>query len=141
MSARKCGVHDMSAIQLATGEQVERSGEHADPSGEGDGVEVYIRQWVGKSRRCVRQDCAAEFEDDGKSQWYVAGPSATPECETSRPISMAGTAKINPAIGPAMPISKSAERDGIYERMRMKAPSVPMRVGAGIKNGSVAETP
>jgi len=33
------------------------------------------------------------------------------------------------AIGPAMPMSKSAARDGIGPLMRMKAPSVPIQAG------------
>jgi len=46
-------------------------------------------------------------------------------------------AGMNPAIGPAMPMSKSAARDGIGPLMRMKAPSVPIRLGNGTKYGSV----
>ena len=51
------------------------------------------------------------------------------------------TATTNPAIGPAIPISKSAARERIGERMRMNAPSVPINVGAGMKKGNVAFTP
>ena len=47
---------------------------------------------------------------------------------------------MNPAIGPAIPMSKSAAREGIGLLMRMKAPSVPIRLGKGTKNGSVAYT-
>ena len=47
---------------------------------------------------------------------------------------------MNPAIGPAIPMSKSAAREGIGLLMRMKAPSVPIRLGNGTKNGGVAYT-
>ena len=50
-------------------------------------------------------------------------------------------ATTKPAIGPAIPMSKSAVRDRIGERMRMNAPMVPIRVGNGMKNGKVAFTP
>jgi hypothetical protein len=50
-------------------------------------------------------------------------------------------ARTNPAIGPAMPMSKSTARERKGDLMRMNAPNVPISVGKGIKNGSVAETP
>ena len=50
------------------------------------------------------------------------------------------TATTNPAIGPAMPMSNSAARERMGERMRMNAPNVPISVGAGMKKGSVAQT-
>src|SRR5687767_10282575 len=48
-----------------------------------------------------------------------------------------------PASGPATPMSKSARREGMGERILMKAPSVPARKGGGtgMKKGSVASTP
>ena len=49
-------------------------------------------------------------------------------------MNSAGTATTNPAIGPAMPMSNSATFDGMRERMRMNAPSVPVSgSGAGRK--------
>ena len=57
-------------------------------------------------------------------------------------MNSAGTATTNPAIGPAMPMSKSATFEGMRERMRMNAPSVPVSgSGAGRKYGRVASTP
>ena len=47
-------------------------------------------------------------------------------------------ATTNPAMGPAIPISNSAVRERILERITITAPMVPIRVGMGIKNGSVA---
>ena len=47
----------------------------------------------------------------------------------------------NPAIGPAIPISNNAARERIGALIRITAPSVPINVGAGMKNGSVARTP
>ena len=61
-------------------------------------------------------------------------------CESESPYSKAIHAGMNPAIGPAIPISKSAAREGIGLLMRMKAPSVPIRLGNGTKNGGVAYT-
>src|SRR5260221_12382250 len=61
-------------------------------------------------------------------------------CERDRPYNRAAQAGMNPAIGPAIPISKSAAREGIGLLMRMKAPSVPIRLGKGTKNGGVTCT-
>lgn len=57
------------------------------------------------------------------------------------PTASTGSATTNPASGPAMPMSNSARRVGIGERMRMTAPKVPMRGGPGRKWGQVAHTP
>jgi hypothetical protein len=48
-------------------------------------------------------------------------------------IIRAGMATINPASGPEIPISKSARRVVMGVLIRMKAPMVPIKVGAGIK--------
>jgi hypothetical protein len=48
------------------------------------------------------------------------------------------SATTNPAIGPAIPMSNKALRDRMGDRMRMTAPIVPIKVGIGMKNGSVA---
>src|ERR1044072_3768502 len=58
------------------------------------------------------------------------------------PITDSGNATTNPASGPANPISNSARRDGIGERILINAPNVPVKNngGAGMKNGSVALT-
>ena len=53
--------------------------------------------------------------------------------ESTRPPNSAGTATMKPAIGPAAPTSKSIALVGIRWRMRMKAPMVPARNGAGRK--------
>jgi hypothetical protein len=57
------------------------------------------------------------------------------------PASMAGTATTKPAIGPATPTSKRIGLVRMAPRMRMKAPSVPVKLlGKGRKNGSDAST-
>ena len=66
---------------------------------------------------------------DASASTIPAKPRALPRATT------------NPAIGPAIPISNNAVRERIGERIRMTAPMVPIRVGAGMKNGSVAYTP
>jgi hypothetical protein len=61
--------------------------------------------------------------------------------DIDKPITSAGTATTNPAIGPAMPMSNSMCLVGIASRIRMNAPSVPVSGrGAGRKNGSDAST-
>ena len=63
--------------------------------------------------------------------------------DSASPRNSSGTATTNPAIGPAMPISKSAILSGIRDLMRMNAPSVPVRNGmggTGMKYGRVAST-
>ncbi len=58
------------------------------------------------------------------------------------PRNSAGTAMTNPAIGPAMPMSNSADLLKIGWRIRITAPNVPVRMnGAGRKKGSVASMP
>ena len=57
-------------------------------------------------------------------------------------MNSAGTATTNPAIGPAMPMSKSATLVGMRDRIRMNAPSVPVNgSGAGRKYGGDTSTP
>ncbi len=60
--------------------------------------------------------------------------------DSETPTAIGQINKANPASGPAMPMSNRMRLDKIAERMRMKAPSVPISVGAGMKNGSVAST-
>ena len=61
--------------------------------------------------------------------------------ERLSPTNKAGVATTNPAIGPAIPMSKSMRFVGIFSRIRMNAPSVPVsRIGAGRKYGSDALT-
>jgi hypothetical protein len=51
---------------------------------------------------------------------------------------------MNPAIGPATPISNTAFRDGMGDMIRIKAPNVPAGPiigGVGMKYGRVASTP
>jgi hypothetical protein len=61
--------------------------------------------------------------------------------ESPSPKKKAGTRTRNPAIGPATPISKRAARLGNGSRMRISAPSVPVRmIGIGMKYGSDAST-
>ena len=50
---------------------------------------------------------------------------------------------MKPAIGPATPMSKTAFRDGIGDRIlmkRAKRPRGPIIGGVGMKNGRVAST-
>ncbi len=57
------------------------------------------------------------------------------------PIISTGIVTIIPAIGPLTPRSKRAFLSGIADFTLMTAPKVPIKVGAGIKYGSVAFTP
>jgi len=45
----------------------------------------------------------------------------------------AGMARTKPASGPEIPTSKSSRRLAMGDLMRIKAPSVPISVGAGMK--------
>jgi len=49
------------------------------------------------------------------------------------PMNSRGSATRNPATGPAAPMSSTAFRLGIFERMRMTAPRVPKPRGSGMK--------
>ena len=63
--------------------------------------------------------------------------------ECAYPHRSKGSATTNPAMGPATPMSSTARRDGMSERMRMTAPRVPTPMGNGkngMKKGSVAST-
>ena len=50
---------------------------------------------------------------------------------------------MNPANGPANPMSNKARREGMVDLILMKAPNVPgtSSGGCGMKKGSVASTP
>jgi hypothetical protein len=61
--------------------------------------------------------------------------------DRARPAINAGRARMNPVKGPATPISKSSFLRVMGDLIRIKAPRVPMRVGAGMKYGSVALIP
>ena len=52
--------------------------------------------------------------------------------ENAMPTASAGTRKTKPASGPAIPISKSARREKMGDRIRMNAPNVP-KTGDGRK--------
>ena len=56
----------------------------------------------------------------------VSGGGDTVSVERYMPRMSAGTSTTNPAMGPAMPTSKSTLREGNASRMRMTAPSVPI---------------
>jgi hypothetical protein len=57
------------------------------------------------------------------------------------PTTVVGSATRYPAIGPAMPTSINARREGMRERMRITAPAVPLSVGAGKTYGQEALMP
>ena len=61
-------------------------------------------------------------------------------CESRSPNHSTGTATTNPAMGPAMPMSNKQRLESTAERIRMKAPMVPIRVGAGMKYGRETST-
>ena len=61
--------------------------------------------------------------------------------EKITPMRVIGIASTTPASGPAAPISNKALRLGINGDMRIKAPIVPNKNGAGMKYGSEAGTP
>ena len=61
--------------------------------------------------------------------------------EYAMPMANAGMTNRKPASGPAIPTSNSCRFVGIADRMRMKAPKVPISVGAGRKYGRLASIP
>ena len=71
------------------------------------------------------------------SEWATSSGACF---DSINPTNIAGTAKTNPAIGPAIPMSNNACRERIGDLIRMNAPMVPISVGAGTKKGSVAYT-
>ena len=60
--------------------------------------------------------------------------------DIATPAAIGISSATNPASGPAIPMSNRIFFERIADRMRMNAPSVPISVGAGIKNGSVTST-
>ena len=127
---RRNGVQDMAAIQLSCGNQVER--------GDKSPTQLAIRIGWGSrlSMGGTRGTQAASSRSNGDRQWLVKlnqrRRRALPAGRESRmPTIVVGSATRYPAIGPAMPTSISARREGMRERMRITAPAVPLRVGAG----------
>ena len=66
MQAWRDGKHDVAAIELAAGQQVERGGEHSDPRGSGDRMERERGE-----RRADVQQAGREMESQRKSQLNV----------------------------------------------------------------------
>ena len=60
--------------------------------------------------------------------------------ESAIPAISGDTSATKPARGPAMPISNSTRLERIAERIRIKAPMVPIKLGNGMKNGRVTST-
>ena len=95
----------MAAIELSDGQQVHGGGEHSHPGGAGHGVQCRYRP----TARLERWRAAAATADRGTAR-CVAPACAMPgiTLEKARPMASAGSRKMKPASGPAMPISKSA---------------------------------
>ena len=68
--------------------------------------------------------------------WPIPGTTF----DSATPAISGDTSATKPASGPAMPISNNTRLDKIAERIRINAPRVPIKVGAGRKYGSEAST-
>ena len=78
---------------------------------------------------------AAPWNNSGSPR-VIKPPSSwgsSVSCESNRPRKRAGTEMMNPATGPAMPMSNNMGLVGIRCRIRITAPKVPVRKGAGRK--------
>jgi len=67
--------------------------------------------------------------------------SAGTTLDRDRPMNRAGRARMKPVSGPAAPMSNSCCFLVMGDLILMNAPNVPIRVGAGMKNGRVASIP
>src|SRR5215813_1956206 len=90
--------------------------------------------------RAANRYCARENTSGYPNSMPGGAAPAGATCDKPSEKSKTGNATANPAIGPAMPISKSTLREGSGERIRINAPMVPNKVGNGMKKGSVAAT-
>ena len=87
------------------------------------------------------QEAGCQLKSEGESRFIVEGSATEHErWDNDSPIRTAAHEGIKPAMGPAIPISSNAVRLGNGPLMRMEAPSVPIKLGKGIKNGGVAYT-
>ena len=129
------GAEDVTAVELAGGEEVERGGEESDPGGAADRVEKEeVRIDAGMKERVEEPEEKRNAEDDGVLVGIRVGDGRD-ETGVKDAVRRAGTAKTKPTNGPEAPTSKRARVVRIGERMRMKAPKVPMRDGKGMKKG------
>ena len=66
------GVEDMSSVELAAGDEVERGDEEAYPSGDQDGMaERFAERWSGGVEGC--EGCVDEFEGEGLTEFEKRG--------------------------------------------------------------------
>ena len=120
----------MAAVQLADGKEVEGGGEQAEPAGESHGVD----QQVAMSGQLAQQQPAEQLEDQRFAQSQPRGQRPLVHDPRARiPRAMTGRAARKPASGPASPTSKRDLLEENGERILMKAPNVPIKVGAGMK--------
>src|SRR5215472_15522722 len=143
MGTRINGKDDVAAIKLSTGNQIERRGKHSHPRSYRGGMQIEL---AGIHVRCrgLATECGknhlSQFENQGKPNNWALAVSPVSGLHKSKEKKSTGMATTNPAMGPAMPISNRSRRLRMGERMRMNAPRVPIKVGAGMKNGQVANT-
>ena len=66
------GVDDMAAIELTAGKQVQRSDHHADPGGEGYGMDIHTieRQQVYRSVRKSRKHVLHNPKNEGMAELW-----------------------------------------------------------------------
>ena len=102
---------------------------------------MLLRAMGCREQQPVARGCAARAPQDEKPKGIQAETAGRPTwkcgCDSDKPTSIAMHAGINPAIGPAIPISNNAARDGIGLLIRINAPSIPIRLGNGTKKGGV----
>jgi len=78
----------------------------------------------------------AQEQRSAKSQVDVASiVQARNKLSVEDSVGERGTARMKPTRGPDAPTSKSARAVRIGERIRMKAPNVPISDGKGMKKG------
>lgn len=120
----------MTAIELTERRQVERGDNEPEPARERGGAELDRLRDGSTSRELV--------ESRNSSDEPGTMPMPWPPTRLSRPMpsSTAKIATTNPARGPATATSKYARRSRMWPPMRMNAPNVPRKNGAGMKYGS-----
>ena len=123
-------VGDMPAIELSNRKEIESSRKHAEPGRERHRTHVdrsrTIRRRAPHSPRPPLERAGARPSQ--RHQSCPAGRAAMRE--KPMPAISTGTATTKPAMGPAMPMSKSSRLPGIGCRMRMNARACPSAAAA-----------
>ena len=142
MFARRDGEDNMSPVKLASRQEVKRSSKHSHPCSDCCWMKIDSLHTGSRSlQACHGQDPPHQPEDQRISEFDLRSHcSGWQNVRQGKCNNQYDNCDYESCNWPSDPMSNKADRERIGDLMRMNAPNVPINVGAGIKNGSVAFT-